>query len=139
MLKIVYIAVGGALGSLLRYAVQGWVQNWVQRSADNWVARLVGASFPVGTLVVNMTACLVIGLLGGYFAGPHLMREEYRIGLTVGVLGGYSTFSTFGLESFNLANEGEFGLAMLNIVLSCAIGFTAVWIGYRIAERCFGV
>jgi CrcB protein len=135
MLKLVYIAVGGALGSLLRYAVQGWVQ----RSADDWVTRLVGASFPIGTLVVNMTACLTIGLLAGYFAGPNLIREEYRIGLTVGVLGGYSTFSTFGLESFNLANEGDFGHALANIVLSCAIGFTAVWIGYRIAERCFGV
>ena len=135
MLKLIYVAVGGALGSLLRYAVQGWVQ----RSADDWLTRLVGASFPIGTFVVNMTACLVIGLLGGYFAGPNLVREEYRIGLTVGVLGGYSTFSTFGIESFNLANAGEFGLALANIVLSCAIGFTAVWIGYRIAERCFGV
>lgn len=135
MLKFVYIAIGGALGSLLRYVVQGWVQ----RSADNWVTRLVGASFPIGTLVVNATACLVIGLLAGYFAGPNLVREEYRIGLTVGVLGGYSTFSTFGIESFNLANEGEFSLALANIVLSCVIGFTAVWIGYRIAERCFGV
>jgi CrcB protein len=135
MLKLVYIAVGGALGSLLRYAVQGWAQ----RSADDWVTRLVGASFPIGTLVVNATACLAIGLLAGYFAGPNLIREEYRIGLTVGILGGYSTFSTFSIESFNLANEGEFGLALANIVLSCAIGFTAVWIGYRIAERCFGV
>lgn len=135
MLKFVYIAVGGALGSLLRYAVQGWVQ----RSADTWVTRLVGASFPIGTLVVNATACLAIGLLAGYFAGPSLIREEYRIGLTVGVLGGYSTFSTFGLESFTLANEGEFFLALANIVSSCAIGLAAVWIGYRIAERCFGV
>jgi fluoride exporter len=135
MLKVLLIALGGALGSLLRYSVQGCVD----RSAGDWVSRFAGVSFPLGTLVVNATACLAIGLVSGYFAGPHLIREEYRLGLTVGILGGYSTFSTFGIESFNLANAGEFSLALLNIVLSCAIGFTAVWIGYRIAERYFGV
>jgi CrcB protein len=72
-------------------------------------------------------------------AGPQLIREEYRIGLTVGVLGGYSTFSTFGLESFNLANDGELRLALLNMIVSCAVGFAAVWLGYRISERLFGV
>jgi CrcB protein len=135
MLKLLLIAVGGAFGSLLRYFVQGWAQ----RSTGDWAERIVGANFPVGTLVVNATACLAIGLVSGYFAGPQLIREEYRLGLTVGILGGYSTFSTFGIESFNLANAGDFSLALLNMVLSCAIGFTAVWIGYRVAERCFGV
>ena len=127
MLKWLLIAVGGAGGSLLRYAFQGWVQ------------RLAGSSFPVGTLAVNVTACFAIGILSGFFAGPQLIREEYRIGLTVGVLGGYSTFSTFGLESFNLANDSEYGLALLNMLVSCVAGFAAVWIGYRISERWFGV
>ncbi len=127
MLKWLMIALGGAVGSLLRYSFQGWVQ------------RLVGGTFPVGTLVVNVTACFILGFLGGIFAGPQLIREEYRIGLTVGVLGGYSTFSTFGLESFNLANDSEYGLAMLNMVVSCVAGFIAVWIGYRVAERWAGV
>ena len=135
MLKLLMIAVGGAFGSLLRYSVQGWAQ----RSTGDWVERIVGANFPIGTLVVNATACFAIGLVSGYFAGPQLIREEYRLGLTVGILGGYSTFSTFGIESFNLANAGDFSLALLNMVLSCAIGFTAVWIGYRVAERFFGV
>ncbi len=135
MLKVLSIAVGGAFGSLLRYFFQGWVQ----RSTGDWVARLAGATFPIGTLAVNAVACLAIGLLSGLFAGPHLIREEYRIGLTIGVLGGFSTFSTFGFESFNLANDGEFGLALLNILLSCGIGLVAVWIGYRVAERWFGV
>ncbi|HEY3394452.1 MAG TPA: fluoride efflux transporter CrcB [Lacipirellulaceae bacterium] len=121
------VAAGGALGSLMRYAMQGCVQ------------RLSGSMFPFGTLAVNLTSCLVIGLLAGMFAGPQLIREEYRIGLAVGVLGGYSTFSTFGLESFNLANDGEFRLALLNMFVSCALGFVAVWLGYRISERWFGV
>lgn len=127
MFKLSLIALGGAFGSLLRYALQGWVQ------------RLTGSAFPTGTLAVNITACFAIGLLSGMFAGPQLIREEYRIGLTVGLLGGYSTFSTFGLESFNLANDGEFALAALNLVLSCAVGLAAVWIGYRLAEHWFGV
>jgi CrcB protein len=127
MLKWLLIAVGGACGSLMRYAFQGWVQ------------RLAGSTFPVGTLAVNVSACLVIGFLSGFFAGPQLIREEYRIGLTVGVLGGYSTFSTFGLESFNLANDGEYWFALLNMLVSCFAGFVAVWIGYRIAECWYGV
>lgn len=127
MLKWVMIALGGGIGSMLRYAVQGWVQ------------RSVVGIFPWGTLVVNLTACLAIGLLGGFFASPQLIREEYRIGLTVGILGGYSTFSTFGLETFNLANDREFALAALNVFVSCAVGLCAVWIGYRISERWFGV
>jgi CrcB protein len=135
VMKVFFIALGGAFGSLLRYYFQGWVQ----RSADAWSERLAGASFPIGTLAVNVTACLAIGFLGGLFAGPHLIREEYRMGLTVGVLGGYSTFSTFGFESFNLANDGEFSLAVINMLVSCAAGFAAVWLGYRMAERCFGV
>jgi CrcB protein len=134
MLKWVLIAVGGALGSLLRYSFQGWVQ----RTAGTWVERIAGESFPVGTLVVNVTACFVIGLLSGFFAGPQLIREEYRIGLTVGVLGGYSTFSTFGLETFSLANDGEYWFALANMVISCVAGFVAVWIGYRTSERWFG-
>jgi CrcB protein len=126
MLKWVLIAVGGAFGSILRYWFQGWVQ------------RLAGSTFPIGTLAVNITACFAIGLLAGFFAGPQLIREEYRIGLTVGVLGGYSTFSTFGLETFNLANDSEYSLALLNMFVSCAASFAAVWLGYRIAEHWVG-
>jgi fluoride exporter len=127
MLKWFLIAGGGAAGSMLRHAMQGWVH------------RIAGDGFPFGTLVVNVSACFAIGVLSAFFAGPQLIREEYRIGLTVGILGGYSTFSTFGLESFNLANEGEFTLAALNMMLSCGVGLAAVWIGYRLAQHWFGV
>ncbi len=102
MLKWIFIAVGGALGSVLRYAMQGWVGQ-----------QIAGRSFPIGTIVVNITGCLIIGLLAGFFDGPQLVREEYRVGLLVGVLGGYTTFSSFGLETFRLANDGEFRLALI--------------------------
>jgi fluoride exporter len=128
MLKWVLIAVGGGFGSMLRYAMQGWVRQLV-----------AGSIFPLGTMCVNVSGCFVIGLLSGFFAGPQLIREEYRIGLIVGVLGGFTTFSSFGLETFNLASDGEFGLAAANMLLSCGIGLAAVWIGYRLAQRWFGV
>jgi len=127
MFKWLLIALGGSIGSMLRYAVQGWVQ------------RLTDGSFPTGTFVVNMLGCLAIGFLSGFFASPQLIREDYRIGITVGILGGFTTFSTFGLESFNLVNDGELRLALVNVLASCAIGLAAVWAGYRLAEHWFGV
>jgi CrcB protein len=127
MTKWLLIAGGGALGSVLRYAIQGWVQ----RAADG--------SFPAGTLAVNVIGCAAIGFLTALFTGPFLIREEYRIGLTVGILGGFTTFSTFGLESFTLMNAGQLGLMALNIILSCVLGLIAVWAGYRVGEFWYGV
>jgi CrcB protein len=127
MTKWILIATGGAFGSVLRYAAQGWFQ------------RLTNGSFPVGTLAVNVIGCFLLGILAALFAGPVLIREEYRVGLTIGVLGGFTTFSTFGLETFTLANAGQFWFAALNVALSCGLGFIAVWIGYRAAEYFFGV
>ena len=127
MMKWLLIAGGGALGSMLRYAMQGWVQ------------RSTTESFPTGTLAVNMLGCVVIGLLAALFAGPHLIREEYRIGLTVGLLGGFTTFSAFEYETFMLAGGGQWRYALANVVASCVLGFIAVWFGYRAGERFFGV
>ncbi|MBI2824009.1 MAG: fluoride efflux transporter CrcB [Planctomycetia bacterium] len=127
MTKLLLIAVGGGLGSVLRYGLQGAVQ------------RIAGGGFPAGTLAVNAIGCLCVGFLTAMLTGPFLIREEYRIGLTVGVLGGFTTFSTFGLETFHLANDGQMRLALANVVLSCGLGFAAVWFGYRLAERWFGV
>jgi len=123
MTKWTLIAVGGAFGSVLRYAVQGWVQ------------RFAGSSFPAGTLAVNVIGCGALGFLAAALTGPILVREEYRIGLTVGILGGFTTFSTFGFETFTLANEGQLRFAVLNMVLSCGLGVVAVWLGYRAAEK----
>jgi fluoride exporter len=126
-MKWLLIAVGGALGSIARYGAQGAVH------------RLSGGSFPAGTLAVNLAGCLAIGFLAAMFNGPMLVREEYRIGLMVGMLGGFTTFSAFGLETFLLGNDGQYWLAALNVALSCVLGLVAVWGGYRIAEYWFGV
>ena len=127
MTKIVCIAVGGAVGALLRYGVAGWSQ------------RLTSGLFPVGTLTVNLIGCLLIGILGALFAGPQVVREEYRFALLVGLLGAFTTFSTFGFETFTLINDGQFGRAGLNVLLSNGLGLAAVWFGYRVTERLTGV
>ena len=127
MTKYVLVAAGGAFGSVLRYALQGWVQ------------RIAGSAFPAGTMAVNVLGCLAIGALSAAFAGPVLVREEYRVGLTVGVLGGFTPFSTFGLETFSLAAMGESSFAWANVARSCGLGGAAVWFGYRLVERWLGV
>jgi len=127
MFKLVMIAAGGAVGALLRYVAAGWAQ------------RFADGSFPAGTLLVNIVGCLAIGFVGAFFAGPHLMREEYRLALLVGVLGAFTTFSTFGWETFTLANGGQIWLAVTNILLSNGAGLVAVWFGYRMGEKWFGV
>jgi len=127
MLRYTLIFLGGGLGSVLRYLIAGWTQ----RAAD--------VSFPLGTFAVNVVGSLVIGFLAATLTGPILIREEYRIGLMVGVLGGFTTFSSFSLETLLLANDGQFGLALLNVVLSVTICLTAAWLGYRVGEFSFGV
>ncbi len=127
MLKLVMIALGGSVGALLRYSVSGWAQ------------KLGSGSFPLGTLVVNVSGCLAIGLLVALFAGPHLIREEIRLAILVGVLGAFTTFSTFGAETLALVNAGQVRLAVLNVVLSNGCGLASAWIGYRLGEKWFGV
>ena len=127
MLKLGLIFLGSGLGGLLRYGMQGGIQ------------RFAGGSFPAGTMGVNVIGCFVIGVLAAAFAGPVLIREEYRFGLMVGLLGGFTTFSSFGLETLMLLNDGQWRLAAVNVLASCALGFLAVWGGYRLAESWFGV
>ena len=126
MLKLAMIAAGGAVGATLRYLISGWTQ------------KLASSSFPAGTLFVNLLGCFLIGLMGALFAGPHLIREEYRVGLLVGILGAFTTFSTFGWETFALAKDGQMRLAAINILLSTGVSLVAVWFGYRLGERWFG-
>ncbi len=127
MAKLLLIAAGGAAGAVLRYLGAGWGQS------------LTTGPFPLGTLLVNILGCLLIGFLGAAFAGPILVREEYRLALLVGFLGGFTTFSTFGWETFLLLNDGQKWRALLNLLASNVLGVAAVWIGYRMAQRWYGV
>lgn len=127
MLKLALIACFGGLGSLCRYAVAGWAQ------------RVGDAAFPVGTLAVNVAGCLAIGVLAPALSGPLLVREEYRVAILVGLLGGFTTFSTFAWESVTLATDGQMARAFFNILVSNGLGLVAAWIGYRMARAAWGV
>lgn len=127
MTRLVLIFLAAGLGGVLRYAISGWVHA----SAS--------PSFPLGTLIVNVAGCLAIGFLSTALAGPVLIREEYRIALLVGLIGGFTTFSTFGHETFDLIARRQWLLATANIALGVAMGLVAVWIGARLARRVFGV
>lgn len=120
-MRFVWIAAGGGLGAVLRFLLSGFVQ------------RMSNDVFPIGTLTVNVTGCLVIGFLGALFAGPAFVRDEWRYFLLVGLLGGFTTFSTFGYETLALADGGEWARVGANLVLSNGLGLLAVWIGYRMA------
>jgi len=125
-MKLAMIAAGGAVGALSRYTV-AW---WGQKAAPG--------VFPLGTLIVNLAGCFLIGFLYVVLTQYVLLREEYRVGLLVGFLGAFTTFSTFGYETFTLLNDGQKGLALANVLVSNLAGLALVWAGYRLAERLYG-
>ena len=96
-----YIAFGSALGGAARYLFGGWIQG------------RAGPDFPVGTLVINVTGSFLLGLLYRYAADSAAITPEVRAMLTIGICGGYTTFSTFSYETVRLLEEGEFGRAGL--------------------------
>ena len=119
------IAVGGALGAVARHGV-----NHVAHA--QWFT----TRFPVGTLIVNLVGCLLIGVLAGLLAAGRLaMRPHWREFVFVGVLGGFTTFSSFGLDTFVLARTQSTASAVLNVLVQVLGGLLAVWAGYHLATR----
>jgi len=119
----VWVALGGALGSVVRYACSSFFVRWV------------GVGFPYGTLFVNVVGSYAIGVLGtlAIAGGRALSAADLRAFLIVGILGGFTTFSAFSLETFTLARGGNLSGAAANILLSLALCFVAVWLGYASA------
>jgi CrcB protein len=124
-MKLLLIACGGALGSVLRYLVSVAAHNYTASAT----ARLFSHAFPVGTLAVNLIGCLLTGVLAGLFLRQVLPHDQYRLALTVGVLGGFTTFSAFGLDTLTLFQRGHLAMAILNIGANVAGGLLAVWVG----------
>ncbi|BBO79869.1 putative fluoride ion transporter CrcB [Desulfosarcina ovata subsp. sediminis] len=123
MLKLVIIGAGGCVGAILRYLVAGIVHRLAQASA-----------FPVGTLTVNVVGCLLIGIGGGLMESRQLFSPEWRAFLFVGGLGSFTTFSTFGLETFNLAKDGQWLSSCGNVGISLALGLAAVLAGHMLSR-----
>jgi CrcB protein len=120
MITWLAVAIGGALGSMLRHAVNVAVHH-----------RWPSARFSHATLIVNVVGCFVIGLLTGLLVTKRIaLSPQWREFVFVGVLGGFTTFSTFGLDTFTLARSHSTGAAVLNVALHVGCGVGAVYAGY---------
>ena len=120
------VAVGGGMGAVLRYVVANLGQS------------LKSSSFPLGTLLVNIIGCALIGLITALLIGPLSQHREFlRLFLLVGVLGGFTTFSTFALDSIDLFEDGRKRYVIMYIVLSNVIGILAAWSSYKFGSILF--
>jgi CrcB protein len=115
-----WVAIGGALGSMARYGISGFI------------AALSGGTFPYGTLTVNVTGAILIGFLAT-ISGPdsrYFIPASGRLFMMTGVCGGYTTFSTFSLETANLMRDGQWAAALANIGFSVILCLVAIWVGH---------
>ena len=122
MSRTILVGIAGLAGTLLRYWISGFV------------ARRYGETFPVGTMVVNVLGCLIAGAVFNLTEERFLVNPTLRTVILIGLLGGFTTFSSYGLQTFTLLRDGEFGLATLNIVGSNVLGLMMVWVGYGLVK-----
>jgi CrcB protein len=118
-----YVALGSAIGGVARYLVGGWVQ---QRS---------GTTFPVQTLLINVSGSFLLGLVQRYALETTALSPEVRTMLTIGVLGGYTTFSTFSYETLRLVEDGDWRWASAYILLSVVLSVAAALLGVAAARE----
>jgi CrcB protein len=123
MLSYIFVMLGGALGTGARFWVSGFI------------AERAGEFFPVGTLVVNVSGSFVVGFFAGFTGseGPFLVSPRFRQFFMIGVCGGYTTFSSFSLQTLDLARDGDWLKALLNIGSSSGCCLAAVWLGRSLA------
>ena len=123
MKTLLFIAVGGSIGAVLRYG------------ASLGVVSIMGRGFPYGTLFVNVAGSLLIGLLSVIMLDRFNVGPEWRAAIFVGVLGSFTTFSTFSLETLNLLEQGELIAAITNVLLSIVVCLVAVWLGVVLGRQ----
>lgn len=123
MKALIFIAIGGAVGAVLRYG------------ASLGVHAVLGRGFPYGTLFVNVSGSLLMGILSVLLLERFNIGPEWRAAVLVGVLGSFTTFSTFSIETLNLLEQGDLMRAMTNIVLSVLVCLVAVWFGVLIGRQ----
>ena len=121
--NILLVGAGGFIGSIARYLLSGWVLH-----------HTLGDKFPWSTFVVNVLGCLLIGVLSGMIERLEWFTPQMRLLLLTGLLGGFTTFSAFGLETVFLLRRGEVLIAVAYALSSVAVCVTAVWVGLRMIE-----
>ena len=121
MIKVIYVGIGGFLGAILRYTLGSYIGTLTKH-----------LPFYFSTLTVNIIGCILIGLLTGFFESQKLMSHEIRLFLMLGLLGSFTTFSTFSLDTMVLFGEDRFFLGVLNVFLHVLLGLGGVVAGREI-------
>jgi CrcB protein len=127
MQKVLLVGTGGFLGSVLRYVLGGLVYRFRG-----------GTLFPIETLLINVAGCLAIGLLAGLAEARGVFSGATRAFLMIGLIGGFTTFSTFAYETFELMRGGQAATAALSAALQFSLGLTAVWAGHAASRLAWG-
>ena len=122
MQKLILIGLAGGGGTLMRY--------WLSEA----IAARFGERFPIGTVVVNLVGCFAAGVVFYLMFDRYAVNPTVRTIVLIGLLGGFTTFSSYGLQTFGLLRAGEIGLALFNIALSNVGGLLLVWFGYSFAK-----
>lgn len=122
MAELIVVAVGGSIGATTRYLVSLWAAN------------RFGAEFPYGTLIVNIVGCFMIGAFMTAATERFVASPYWRLLVTVGFIGGLTTFSSFSFETLNLLREGTIFPAVVNVLANVIIGFLATWAGIMIVR-----
>ncbi len=119
IVTLVYVGVGGFIGSILRYLVKEWVQ-------------VVGGGYPLGTLVVNVLGSFFLGIVVSAMEYKEIFTEDTRLFLTIGLLGGFTTMSTFSYDSYRLIERKEFALFLMNVGGTIILTLLAVFLGIKL-------
>ncbi|MBN1407856.1 MAG: fluoride efflux transporter CrcB [Calditrichaceae bacterium] len=123
MTKLLWIGAGGFIGAVSRYVVSGMFYRFFGK-----------AMFPYGTLAVNIIGCLLIGFLSGITEDRQILSPEMKLFIFIGILGGFTTFSTFGYEIFSFVRDGQILSSFTNLTLHMILGLGAVWLGYTVSK-----
>jgi CrcB protein len=124
LLNILFIALGGAIGSVGRYLVSRIFSDFEQPFL-----------YLLGTASANVAGCFLFGFIAGFMESRSLINEQLRLFLLVGLMGGFTTFSTFGAETFLLLEKGNVLMAVANVLLQVSLGLLAVWAGLSLGDN----
>lgn len=121
--NILLVGIGSMIGGISRYLLSDYIRH------------LFPSSFPLGTFIVNIIGCFLIGIISGLLLSTINITNNHRLLLAVGFCGSFTTFSTFSLENLSLFSSKAYLLLALNIILSTILGFAATWAGYMISMK----